>query len=203
MFRKQKLCLVSPPLHPTCPSCWAVLQPIPRSTGTSANCPEVFSDQHTHAISISYTYIYRLLQVYFICESLNPQLYTWCLAQIMPSCDVPPVSVPLHTLDWTPLNKLPSVHHLHHTVFSQKFTFQVRLFGNFGTLPFGCIVFHTVVHCSLHFDQVPRKCVLDTEHTWAQCPACLQPVQVDPAKTARTGPSARAHLWTVHCNTRL
>ena len=29
---------------------------------------------------------------------------------------------------WTPLNKLPSVHHLHHTVFSQKFTFQVRTF---------------------------------------------------------------------------
>ena len=124
--------------------------------------------------------------------SCTDHAFLWCPSCFSPSAHTEPHSTncPVSTTCTTQSSLKSSL-------------FKCGLFGNFGTLPFGCIVFHTVVHCSLHFDQVPRKCVLDTEHTWAQCPACLQPVQVDPAKTARTGPSAQAHLWTVHCNTRL
>ena len=130
--------------------------------------------------------------------SCTDHAFLWC-----PSCFSPSAHTEPHS------TKLPSVHHLHHTVFSQKFTFQVRTFWQswHTTLRMHCISHSSALFPAL-WSSAKKMCSGHcqstlSEHTWAQCPACLQPVQVDPAKTARTGPSAQAHLWTVHCNTRM
>ena len=62
--------------------------------------------------------------------SCTDHAFLWC-----PSCFSPSAHTEPHS------TKLPSVHHLHHTVFSQKFTFQVRTFWQFWhtTLRMHCI----------------------------------------------------------------
>ena len=93
--------------------------------------------------------------------SCTDHAFLWCPSCFSPSAHTEPHSTncPVSTTCTTQSSLKSSL-------------FKCGLFGNFGTLPFGCIVFHTVVHCSLHFDQVPRKCVLDTVR--AHCQSTLE-----------------------------